>query len=75
MELDGHPTHDLVEELQRRGARPYPGTSTGPAPEHLKFETRRGASENGLWLFLPPGTYDTGFDDPLEVELGGLSDE
>ena len=75
MELDGHPTHDLVEELERRGARPYPGTSTGPAPKHLKLETRRGTSERGLWLFLPPETYDTGFDEPLEEELEELGDE
>ena len=26
MELDGHPTHDLVGELQVRGAILYPGT-------------------------------------------------
>jgi hypothetical protein len=75
MELDGHPTHDLVEELERRGARPVPGTSTGPSPEHLKFEVRRGSNEKGLWLFLPPDTYDTGFDEPLDVGPDELTDE
>lgn len=75
MELDGHPTHDLVEELKRRGARPYPGTSAGPAPEHLQLEARRASSQEGLWLFLPPDAFNTGFDEPLEVELGELADE
>jgi hypothetical protein len=75
MELDGHPTHDLVEELERRGARPYPGTAAGPDPEHLRLEERRGSSDAGLWLYLPPDAYNTGFDEPLEAELDDLVDE
>lgn len=63
MELDGHPTQDIVEELQRRGALLYPGTSTGPDPEHLRLARHRENRESGLWLFLPRGAYDTGFDE------------
>ena len=75
MELDGHPTHDLVDELQRRGARRYPGTAVGPDPEHLRLEERRASGETGLWLYLPPDAYNTGFDEPLGAELGELGDE
>jgi len=69
MEMDGHPTHDLVAELENRGARAYPGTASGPDPEHLKLEERRASGEIGLWLFLPAGAYNTGFDEPLEREI------
>ncbi|HEY8200454.1 MAG TPA: hypothetical protein VII47_03790 [Actinomycetota bacterium] len=72
MELDGHPTHDLVEELERRGGRSYPGTAAGPDPRHLELEERRGSADPGLWLFLPPEAYNTEIDEPLESELGKL---
>ena len=72
MEMDGHPTHDLVVELENRGARAYPGTASGPDPEHLKLEERRGSDEIGLWLYLPPDAYNTGFDEPLEKEIEEL---
>jgi hypothetical protein len=70
MELDGHPTHDLVEELERRGARHYPGTPAGPDPGHLELEERRGSGDAGLWLYLPPEAYNTEIDEPLGDELG-----
>lgn len=68
MELDGHPTQDIVEELERRGAVVYPGTDAGPDPRHLELPRRRAAHERGLWLFLPRGAYDTGIDElpPLD---------
>jgi hypothetical protein len=65
MELDGHPTHDMLEELQARGAIVYPGTSSGPDPERLRMTLRQEAIEQGLWLFLPGQAFNTGFDEPL----------
>ena len=72
MEVDGHPTQDLVEELERRGARRYPGTAAGPDPAHLRLEERRGSGDVGLWLYLPPEAYNTEIDDPFENEFGEL---
>jgi hypothetical protein len=69
MEPDGHPTHDLVEELERRGGQLYPGTAAGPDPEYLELAERRASTERGLWMYLPPGAYNTGFDEPLDNEF------
>lgn len=63
MEPDGHPTQDLVEELQRRGGLAYPGTDAGPDSEALELARHRRQHERGVWLFLPREAYETGVDD------------
>ena len=65
MEIEGHPTQDLVEELERRGALRAAGTSSGPSQETVIFVTERLGDVTGLWLFLPRETFLTGLDDPL----------
>ena len=65
MEIEGHPTQDLVEELERRGALRAAGTSSGPSPETAVFLTERLGDVDGLWLFLPREAFMTGLDDPL----------
>ncbi len=55
MEIEGHPTLDLVTELEQRGALRVHGTGAGPDPEAPEAD--------GLWLFLPPETFLTGLDD------------
>ena len=62
MEIDGHPTQDLVEELERRGAIRIIGTTAGPDPDGLKF-IAEGLESAGFWMFLPQQTFMTGFDD------------
>ena len=64
MELDGHPTHDLVGELQIRGAILYPGTGAGPNRHYQQMQPPADPDERALWLYLPPEVYDTGFDEP-----------
>ena len=63
MELEGHPTQDLVEELQRRGGLAYPGNDSGPKPETLELARHRKEATPGVWLFLPAEAYETGVDD------------
>ena len=65
MEIEGHPTQDLLEELERRGAVRLDGTSAGPRTETLRFLTERIGDVPGLWLFMPRETFLTGLDDPL----------
>lgn len=65
MEIEGHPTQDLIEELERRGAVRANGTSAGPSPETLLFVTERLGDVAGVWLFLPREVFMTGLDDPL----------
>lgn len=65
MEIEGHPTQDLIEELERRGALRATGTSSGPSPETVVFVTERLGDVSGLWMFLPRETFMTGLDDPL----------
>lgn len=62
MEVDGHPTQDMVDELLRRGARMHLGNSLGP----MSTEVGGGglSIERGLWLFLPEKAYDTEIDEP-----------
>lgn len=63
MEIDGHPTQDMVDELCRRGGQVSPGNSLGPVSSRLGAG---GTSvEKGVWLFLPGQAYDTEIDDPL----------
>lgn len=63
MELEGHPTQDIVEELQRRGGLAYSGDDSGPDDESLELARHRKVHERGMWLFLPPGAYETGLDE------------
>ena len=55
MEIEGHPTLDLVTELEQRGAFRVRGSDAGPNPDAPEAV--------GLWLFLPPETFLTGLDD------------
>ncbi|MFN2525234.1 MAG: hypothetical protein ABR505_03075 [Actinomycetota bacterium] len=64
MEIDGHPTQDIVEELERRGALRVEGNSGGPNVQALRFLAERFESAPGFWLFLPNETFLTGFDEP-----------
>ncbi len=63
MEIDGHPTQDLIEELERRGAVRVAGAAAGPRVEALRFLTERLGDARGYWMFLPYETFDTGFDE------------
>jgi hypothetical protein len=65
MEIEGHPTQDLVEELERRGALRIDGPSQGPRPDALHFAAEQLEDESGFWLFLPRRSFMTGFDGPL----------
>ena len=65
MEIDGHPTEDMLEELERRGALRLEGTASGPHQESLRFVGERLGDAPGMWLFLPRAAFDTGFDEPL----------
>lgn len=67
MELDGHPTHDLVGELLARGGHLYQGTARGPDPRRQDLQPALDPNEVGLWLYLPPGAYNTGFDEPAPI--------
>ena len=62
MEIEGHPTVDLIAELEARGATRLPGTAAGPEPS-----TPPGTpDEAGFWLFLPGRVFATGLDDVPE---------
>lgn len=63
MEIDGHPTQDLIEELERRGALRLAGTTSGPRAEGLRFVEQALGDQTGFWLFLPRAAYDTGLDE------------
>jgi hypothetical protein len=65
MEIEGHPTQDLLEELERRGAIRVTGSSAGPRVDTLRFVTEQTGDVPGLWLFLPRETFLTGMDEPL----------
>ncbi len=64
MEIDGHPTQDLVDELVRRGALRADGTSAGPKTDALRFIAETG-SETGFWLYVPAEAFHTGLDETL----------
>jgi hypothetical protein len=67
MEIEGHPTQDLVEELERRGALKVDGSGSGPRIDALRFVSERLGDVPGFWLFLPQETFQTGFDElPLK---------
>ena len=63
MEIDGHPTQDLIEELERRGAVRVTGASSGPQVDAIRFVAERMGDIPGFWMFLPFGAFDTGFDE------------
>jgi hypothetical protein len=63
MELEGHPTHDIVEELERRGALMIRGSSNGPEAETVETLRREAPGLRGNWLFLPDEVYATGMDE------------
>lgn len=64
MEIDGHPTQDIIEELERRGALRIDGSASGPNVDAVKFLVERAGEVSGFWLFVPDQTYMTGFDAP-----------
>ena len=65
MEIEGHPTQDLIEELERRGGIRVEGTQGGPDTDALRFVSERQPGDvSGFWLFLPYETFMTGLDDP-----------
>ena len=63
MEIEGHPTQDMIEELERRGAIRIPGSTAGPSIESLEVLNARFGDSMGSWLFLTTQAYDTGFDE------------
>ena len=63
MEIEGHPTQDLIDELQERGAIRAEGTGAGPRVDSLRFVTEKVGDEPGIWLFLPRETFLTGVDE------------
>jgi hypothetical protein len=64
MEIEGHPTQDLVEELLARGAIRLSGTTAGPRADSLRFLDENLGDAPGEWLFLPHQAFLTGFDEP-----------
>lgn len=63
MEIEGHPTQDLIEELERRGGLRLAGGTSGPHADAVRFLQERMSDVQGTWLFLPPSTFETGFDE------------
>ncbi|MFN2388317.1 MAG: hypothetical protein ABR575_01730 [Actinomycetota bacterium] len=66
MEIEGHPTQDLVEELVRRGALRAAGSSSGPDINALRFIAERLEDAPGSWMFLPDEAVFRGFEDAVE---------
>ena len=63
MEIDGHPSQDLIEELERRGAVRADGGAGGPLPDSLRFVSERAGGKGGYWLFVPTDVFMTGVDE------------
>ena len=63
MEIEGHPTQDLVEELERRGALRVGGTSAGPHEDATRFIQEGIGDQKGFWMFLPQQAFFTGLDE------------
>ena len=63
MEIEGHPTQDLIEELERRGAVRADGTGSGPRVDALRFITEKLGDAPGFWVFCPRETFLTGLDE------------
>ena len=64
MEINGHPTQDLIDELQKRGSLLYRGTAIGPDAEALLLAASTHDETPGYWLFIPPQAYETEIDEP-----------
>lgn len=63
MEIDGHPTQDLIDELQRRGALRVAGSADGPLSDALVFVRERAGGSSGTWLYIPREAFMTGVDE------------
>ncbi len=63
METEGHPTQDLIDELKRRGADLFPGSTGGPEPGALALAARP-PDRPGFWLFVPVTAWETEIDEP-----------
>jgi hypothetical protein len=63
VEIDGHPTQDLIEELERRGALRVAGSKNGPNQEAIRFIADQLGEAHGFWLFLPTEAFLTGMDE------------
>lgn len=63
MEMEGHPTQDIVDELLRRGAVKADGSTSGPNAEALRFISGAMGEASGFWLFVPQETFFTGMDE------------
>lgn len=63
MEMEGHPTQDIVDELLRRGGIKAGGSTSGPDPDALRFIQEAMGDATGFWLFLPQETFHTGMDE------------
>jgi hypothetical protein len=63
MEIDGHPTQDILDELARRGAVRVDGSSSGPNADGVRFITENLGDLSGFWLFLPREVFNTGMDE------------
>jgi hypothetical protein len=59
MELSGHPTQDLLEELIARGTIPIDGDRDGPSADGLALVP----PGDGAWLWVPARVFETGLDD------------
>ena len=65
MEVDGHPSQDMLEELETRGAVRAWGSTRGPNADAVRFVLERLGDAEGLWLFLPGEVFQTDIDEPL----------
>lgn len=63
MEIEGHPTQDIIDELTRRGAIRADGDSNGPHPDAVRFIAENMSGLQGFWMFLPHETFRTGMDE------------
>ena len=66
MEIEGHPTQDLVDELVRRGAETIPGNDSGP---ERAAAAGRVSPQGGFWIYVSSEVYDSEIDEgpPLIV--------
>lgn len=59
MEIEGHPTQDLVDEMVRRGAVAVPGDPSGPSAD----AARKVPGSGGFWMYVSAEAYDTEIDE------------
>lgn len=65
MELEGHPTQDLIEELARRGAEVSPVADAEAGTVFASETIKKRPGVKGLWLFIPAEAFETGLDDEI----------